>query len=69
MPSPEHDNLSALGAKWLKWQGFTVVATEINAAGCREQADVVAFRSTCSAIIESKVRMGSCNPVSITKSG
>lgn len=55
MPSPEHDNLTMLGAKWLKRQGFPVVATEINAAGSREQADVVGFRSSCSAIIEVKV--------------
>jgi len=53
--SQEHDNLSSLGVKWFKRQGFPVVATEINAAGSREQADVVAFRSSCSAIIEVKV--------------
>jgi hypothetical protein len=53
--SPAHDNLVALGAKWLKKQGFAVIATEINAVGSREQADVVAFRSTCSTIIEVKV--------------
>ncbi len=55
MPSPEHDLLTFLGAKWLKRQGFPIVATEINAAGSREQADVVGFRATCSAIIEVKV--------------
>jgi hypothetical protein len=55
VPSPEHDLLSSLGVKWLKRQGFPIVATEINAAGSREQADVVGFRSTCSAIIEVKV--------------
>lgn len=58
MPSPEHDLLSSLGARWLKRQGFPIVATEINAAGSREQADVVGFRSTCSAIIEVKVSRG-----------
>lgn len=55
MPSPEHDHLTLLGAKWLKKQGFAVVATEITAVGSREQPDVVGFRSTCSAIIEAKV--------------
>lgn len=55
MPGAEHDNLTGLGARWLKRQGFPIVATEINAAGSREQADVVGFRSTCSAIIEVKV--------------
>ena len=55
MPSPEHDNLTRLGARWLKKQGFAVVATEISAVGSREQPDVVGFRSTCSAIIEAKV--------------
>lgn len=35
-----------------------MVATELAAAGCREQADVVGFRSTCSAVIEVKVSRG-----------
>jgi hypothetical protein len=56
--SKEHNDLTALGAKWLKRQGFPVVATELNAAGSREQPDVVGFRSTCSAIIEVKVSRG-----------
>lgn len=55
MPSPDHDLLSSIGAKWLKRHGFPIVATEIIAAGSREQADVVGFRSSCSAIIEVKV--------------
>jgi Archaeal holliday junction resolvase (hjc) len=55
MPSPEHDQLTRLGAKWLKRQGFSVVATEITAAGSREQPDVIGFRSQCSALIEVKV--------------
>ncbi len=55
MSSPEHDKLTALGAKWFKRQGFPIVATEIIASGSREQADVVGFRSSCSAIIEVKV--------------
>lgn len=55
MVSQQHAELVALGAKWLKKQGFGVVATELNAVGCREQADVIGFRSSCSAIIEVKV--------------
>ena len=55
MASQEHADLVALGAKWLKKQGFGVVATELNAVGCREQADVIGFRSSCSAILEVKV--------------
>ncbi|WP_226034357.1 hypothetical protein [Aquitalea palustris] len=55
MPSPEHDNLTRLAAKWLKKQGFPVIATEITAIGSREQPDVIGFRSACSAIIEAKV--------------
>lgn len=50
-----HDDLVELGAGWLKRQGFPVIASEISAAGCREQADLVAFRSTCSVVIEVKV--------------
>lgn len=55
MPSLEHNQLVALGAKWLKKQGFAVVATEITASGSREQPDVIGFRSQCSAVIEAKV--------------
>lgn len=50
-----HAELVALGAKWLRAQGFPIVATELRAAGCREIPDVVGFRSTCCAIIEAKV--------------
>lgn len=58
MPSAEHDQLTSLGAKWLKRQGFAVVATEITAVGSREQPDVIGFRSSCSAVIEVKVSRG-----------
>jgi len=54
MPSQEHIRLTKLGAKWLKKQGFSIVATEIKAMGSREQPDVVGFKSSCSAIIEVK---------------
>lgn len=43
MSSELHDAQSNLGAKWLKRQGFAVVATELWALGCREQADAMAF--------------------------
>ncbi|ACD21578.1 conserved hypothetical protein (plasmid) [Paraburkholderia phytofirmans PsJN] len=49
-----HNMLVALGARWLKQQGFGVVATELVAAGITEQADVIGFRSNCSALIEAK---------------
>lgn len=55
MPSELHDRLALLGAKWLKRQGFAVIATDLTSLGCRERADVIGFRSQCSATIESKV--------------
>ncbi|MYM92406.1 hypothetical protein [Duganella vulcania] len=55
MPSELHNELSTIGAAWLKRNGFAVVATELTALGCRERADVIGFRSQCSATIESKV--------------
>lgn len=58
MPTELHDQLADLGAKWLKRQGFAVVATDLSALGCRERADVIGFRSQCSATIESKVSRG-----------
>lgn len=55
MPSEKHSALVRLGARWLAKNGFGVVATELDAAGCRERPDVIGFRSSCSAIIEVKV--------------
>jgi hypothetical protein len=55
MPSELHDELAKVGATWLKHNGFAVVATDLTALGCRERADVIGFRSQCSATIESKV--------------
>lgn len=55
MPSAQHSFLVDLGAKWLRKNGFGVVATELDASGCRERPDVIGFRSSCSAIIEAKV--------------
>lgn len=55
MPSEEHNRLTALAARWLKRNGFGVVATELNCLGSREQPDAIGFRSRSSAIIEVKV--------------
>lgn len=55
MSQQTHTELVALGAKWLRKQGFPVVATELVAAGCKEYPDVIGFRSTCSAVVEVKV--------------
>jgi len=55
MPSKQHTTLVTLGAKWLRRNGFGVVATELDAVDCRERPDVVGFRSSCSAVIEVKV--------------
>lgn len=50
----EHVRLVALGAAWLRRQGFPIVATELRCFGSREQPDVLGFRSNCSALIEVK---------------
>ncbi|MFT5716006.1 MAG: hypothetical protein ACI9T7_000179 [Oleiphilaceae bacterium] len=55
MPSEQHEYLSKLAAKWAKKQGFPVVATNLTAAGSREKVDLIAFRSSCSLMIESKI--------------
>lgn len=55
MPSVEHDRLTALGARWLKRNGFPVVTTELTCHGSRERPDIIGFRSSCSAIVEVKV--------------
>ena len=56
MPSRSHEQLAASGAAWLKRNGFLVVASNRSALGCRQRADVIGFRSHCSAMIEAKVR-------------
>ncbi|RCW64079.1 hypothetical protein DET61_116120 [Marinobacter nauticus] len=35
MPSDDHDKLVKLGARWLKRNGFPVVATELKCNGSR----------------------------------
>jgi len=54
MPSELHKRLVAAGERWLKRQGFGVVASELATTGCAEQADVIGFRSTCTAMVEAK---------------
>lgn len=54
MPSDLHESLADQGVKWFRRQGFGVIAADLAALGCRERADVVAFRSQCCAIIEAK---------------
>jgi len=48
MASKLHGPQSVLGAKWFKRQGFSVVATELQALRCREQVNGIGFRSQCS---------------------
>ncbi len=55
MASVEHTRLVGLGERWLRRQGFSVVATELSALACTEIPDVVGFRAHCSAVVEVKV--------------
>lgn len=55
MPSKQHEFQSKLAARWAKKQGFPIVATNLCAVGSREIVDLIAFRSTCSLLIESKI--------------
>jgi hypothetical protein len=54
MAGDVHKQLVTLGEKWLKRQGFSVVASELVTGRTKEQADVIGFRSNCSAMIEAK---------------
>jgi hypothetical protein len=54
MPGELHRQLVTHGARWIKRQGFAVVATEQVTGGVDEQGDVVGFRSTCSVLLEAK---------------
>ncbi|UWE19386.1 hypothetical protein [Herbaspirillum huttiense] len=54
MPGEIHQQLVSMGERWLKKQGFSVVASELVAGGANEQADVIGFRSNCSAVVEAK---------------
>lgn len=55
MPSIEHEEQNKHAIKWLRKQGFGVVASNIRISGTREIVDVIGFRSTCSIVVESKV--------------
>lgn len=55
MPSKEHEELNVMAAKWLRKNGFGVVATNIGCSLSREVVDAIGFRETCSVLIESKV--------------
>ncbi|CAG9230086.1 conserved hypothetical protein [Paraburkholderia tropica] len=54
MPGEVHKQLVTLGAKWLRRQGFAVVANELVTGRRGEEADTIGFRSNCSALIEVK---------------
>lgn len=58
MTSEEHCVLTQMSARWLRRNGFGVVATEITVNGCDERPDAIGFRSTCSALVEVKVSRG-----------
>jgi len=55
MPSELHNSLTSLGVRWLRRQGFSVIATDLSTLGYRGREDILGFRSRCSAIIEVKV--------------
>lgn len=48
----KHKLLTEMGAKWIRQNGFDVIATEHSCEQNLEQPGVVAFRSNCSAFIE-----------------
>lgn len=50
-----HTDLVAVAARWLKRQGFGVVATELRSYGTAEEPDAIGFRSAVSAVVEVKV--------------
>lgn len=54
MAGDTHKLLVELGERWLKRQGFPIVAAELASTGTREQADVIGFRSGATAMIEAK---------------
>lgn len=54
MPGELHQALVAQGERWMKRQGFGVVAAELVTNGTNEQADVIGFRSMSSAVLEAK---------------
>ncbi|MBY7854272.1 hypothetical protein KW429_11250 [Vibrio fluvialis] len=55
MPSELHEAQNLHAIRWMKKQGFSVVASNIRAAQSREIIDAIGFRDLCSILIESKV--------------
>lgn len=55
MPSELHEAQNIHAIRWMKKQGFAVVASNIKIAGSREIIDAIGFRDSCSIVIESKV--------------
>lgn len=55
MPSVLHEKQIRIALRWLKAQGFSVVASNIRAAQSREIIDAIGFRDSCSIVIESKI--------------
>lgn len=55
MPSELHEKQNLHAIRWMKKQGFAVVASNIRAAGSREIIDAIGFRDSCSIVIESKI--------------
>ncbi|WP_186214505.1 hypothetical protein [Burkholderia gladioli] len=49
-----HSDLIEWAVRWLRRNGFVVMATEISCLGVREQPDAIGFRSTCSVVLEAK---------------
>lgn len=61
MPSELHEEQNLHAVKWMKKQGFTVVATNIRAAQSHEIVDAIGFRQSCSIVVESKVSRSDFN--------
>jgi hypothetical protein len=55
MPSPLHELQSEAAARWLRKNGFPVVAVNVFALGSRERVDAIGWRHSASVLIESKV--------------
>ncbi|HBC3825514.1 TPA: hypothetical protein KD852_003697 [Vibrio parahaemolyticus] len=55
MPSELHEAQNIHAIRWMKKQGFSVVASNIRTTGSREIIDAIGFRDSCSIVIESKV--------------
>lgn len=54
MPSDLHQSLIDLAVRWLKRNGFAVIASDLVVAGVTEIVDAIAFRSNSSVVVEAK---------------